>query len=631
MVCHVPTAVRPLGKALRLGVLLGSTTIPRWVRLALERSIHAGDAVLVVALVDGSRAQGAADVLQDGRRAAHACYRAVSVIDRAVFARGADAWDGVDAGPLLVGVPTLHVARAEGGLTANVRGARGDVARADGGLPADARRALEDADLDVIVRLGWGDLPGNVASLARHGVWSHAFGARDEAREGPRDGAPDGASDGVRDGAPDAAAPPCGWREVLEGRVLTSARLLASRADGPTVTLCETHVRTYRYSFGQNRAAVAWTAASFLPRELVRTRAMGGAAHPAQAAHDPNPASPAHHAPPAHAEPPEPPAPRRPRPARFEAPPHDAFLPVAPSVRASLSLLTRQAARAAGRMALDLVSRPQWSLHVFRGDAADAPIPELDAAQREIVPPRDRFWADPCLVEHDGRHYLFVEEEIAAVGRGRIAVLELSDDGAVTPPRTVVETDHHLSYPFVFRWQGETYMVPESEAAKRVDLFRATAFPHAWERVATLLDGVRASDATLLWRDDRWWMFAAVAENRGAPKDAELFLFHSERLTDGWQPHPRNPIVSDVRNARPAGALFEADGKLYRPSQDCSVRYGYGLNLNLVEELSPTTYRERLVASSHGDGVEGVIGRHTLSRLPGVAVTDALRRRRRGP
>jgi len=616
MVCHVPTAVRPPGRALRLGVLLDSTTIPRWVRLALERSIHAGDAVLGVALVDDGSAQGAAGVVQDGRRAAHAFYRAVSAIDRAVFARGADAWDGVDAGPLLVGVPTLQVARTDGGLTANVRGARGDVARAEGGLPADARRALEDADLDVIVRLGWGDLPADVASLTRHGVWSHAFGAPDEAQGGRRGVAQGMAPDVAQGAAQGAAAPPCGWREVLEGRVLTSARLLASRAEGQAVTLCETHVRTYQYSFGQNRAAVAWTAASFLPRELARLRALGGDAHPGHAG---NPARAANRARPA------------PHTERFEAPPHDAFLPVAPSVRASLTLLARQAGRAAGRMALDLVSRPQWSLHVFRGDAADALIPELNAAQREIVPPRDRFWADPCLVERDGRRYLFVEEEVAAVGRGRIAVLELSDDGAVTPPRTVLEADHHLSYPFVFRWQGETYMVPESEAAKRVDLFRATAFPYAWERVATLLDGVRASDATLLWRDGRWWMFVAIAENRGAPKDAETFLFHSEALIDGWQPHPSNPIVSDVRNARPAGALFEADGKLYRPAQDSSVRYGYGLNLNLVEELSTTAYRERLVASSRGDGVQGVIGRHTLSRVPGVAVTDALRRRRRGP
>src|SRR5690606_14883590 len=147
-------------------------------------------------------------------------------------------------------------------------------------------------------------------------------------------------------------------------------------------------------------------------------------------------------------------------------------------------------------------------------------------------------------------------------------------------------------------------------------LLVATEFPSKWRRVATLLENVRASDATLLWRDGRWWMFVAVAENRGAPKDAGLFLYFSDKLTAGWQPHPANPIVSDVRRARPAGALYEQDGVLYRPAQDCSVRYGYGMHLHAVEVLTPTDYRERVVASTYGDGNDGVLGRHTLSRVP---------------
>src|SRR5207253_8229013 len=49
--------------------------------------------------------------------------------------------------------------------------------------------------------------------------------------------------------------------------------------------------------------------------------------------------------------------------------------------------------------------------------------------------------------------------------------------------------------------------------------------------------------------------------------DDELHLFHAERLTGDWQPHPRNPVKSDARSARPAGSLFVRDGALYRPAQ----------------------------------------------------------------
>ena len=38
--------------------------------------------------------------------------------------------------------------------------------------------------------------------------------------------------------------------------------------------------------------------------------------------------------------------------------------------------------------------------------------------------------------------------------------------------------------------------------------------------------------------------------------------------------------ASDVRLARGAGSVFEKAGRLIRPSQDCSVSYGFALILN---------------------------------------------------
>ena len=53
-------------------------------------------------------------------------------------------------------------------------------------------------------------------------------------------------------------------------------------------------------------------------------------------------------------------------------------------------------------------------------------------------------------------------------------------------------------------------------------------------------------------------------------------------LTNKWTPHPENPIVTDIRTARPGGKIFIQDGKIYRPSQDCSIRYGRALNMNQI-------------------------------------------------
>ena len=70
---------------------------------------------------------------------------------------------------------------------------------------------------------------------------------------------------------------------------------------------------------------------------------------------------------------------------------------------------------------------------------------------------------------------------------------------------------YHLSYPFVFAHDGELLMIPETSAARRVELYRAFDVPGSWERQAVLLDSIDAADATVLSHDGRLWLFAAVA------------------------------------------------------------------------------------------------------------------------
>ena len=64
-------------------------------------------------------------------------------------------------------------------------------------------------------------------------------------------------------------------------------------------------------------------------------------------------------------------------------------------------------------------------------------------------------------------------------------------------------------------------------------------------------------------------MFANAAASGSRMFDDELHLFHAERLLGHWQPHPRNPVKSDARCARPAGQLVWRNGALLRPAQIC--------------------------------------------------------------
>jgi hypothetical protein len=121
--------------------------------------------------------------------------------------------------------------------------------------------------------------------------------------------------------------------------------------------------------------------------------------------------------------------------------------------------------------------------------------------------------------------------------------------------------------------------------------------------------------------DGRFYFFTNIAE-RWATVNDDLYLFHADELLGEWKPHPQNPVVTDVRRSRGAGKLFRRNGKLIRPAQDCSVRYGYACQLNEIEVLTQAEYRERPVRRIEPDWAPGLIGTHTINSNENLEVID---------
>jgi hypothetical protein len=239
----------------------------------------------------------------------------------------------------------------------------------------------------------------------------------------------------------------------------------------------------------------------------------------------------------------------------------------------------------------------------------------------EVPKPEGSEYADPFVVERGGRHYMFFEEVPAGALKGRISCLEIPDGAAWGAPAVALETASHLSYPFVFAEAGETYMIPESAATLTVPLYRARRFPHEWEHAANLVEGIPVVDTTPFCVDDAWYFFTGTKE-----PGLECLLFYADRLDGRWRYHPANPISSDARRARPAGSLFYRGGRLFRPAQDCSVRYGYAIVLNEIVKLSKTEYEEREAETILPVWRPGLLGTHTFNANERYEVIDGLRR-----
>jgi hypothetical protein len=170
-------------------------------------------------------------------------------------------------------------------------------------------------------------------------------------------------------------------------------------------------------------------------------------------------------------------------------------------------------------------------------------------------------------------------------------------------------------------------MIPETYAEGSVRLYRATNFPRAWEMHRELYP-FAAVDTSVLRHDDRWWFFTTLRDPRG--RGMMLVLFFADALDGPWTFHPLNPISVDVRNVRGAGSIYRQDGRLIRPSQDCSLTYGYRFTLQEIVKLSPTEYEERPIVTVGPEWDADLLATHTYNRGRTIEVTDgAMRRPRR--
>jgi hypothetical protein len=430
--------------------------------------------------------------------------------------------------------------------------------------------AVRKADLDVVIRLGFRILKGGILSAARYGVWSYHHGDNTRYRGGP----------------------PCFW-EVMEESPVTGTilqRLTEALDDGEV--LYRSWGATNIYSVARNRSEIYWKSSDFLARAMRQVQ-LG-------VLPDKKPAPPSSYG-------------------------HRLY--VAPRNTEMIPALSKLAVRRVGAKWKALTSKEQWYLAWRRrpGLPDDNRDPELSPFRfRKLMPPAGQYWADPFPIRVDGADYVLYEDFHYTLDRGLISALRLGPDGPVGEPVVVLNPGYHLSYPFMFTWRGEHFMIPESVDEARVELYRAVRPPYEWQLEQVLMKDVPLADCTLAEIDGRWWMFAN-SPVPGASYWDELHLFHAPSPMGPWTPHRLNPVVSDVRTARPAGALFQRGGAWYRPSQDSSGGYGSATNIQRIVRLDEHCYVEETVARLLPKWQPGLTGVHTVNALGGLTVIDVKR------
>jgi hypothetical protein len=236
-----------------------------------------------------------------------------------------------------------------------------------------------------------------------------------------------------------------------------------------------------------------------------------------------------------------------------------------------------------------------------------------------------RYYADPVLVEHEGRSFLFLEEYPYATARGVIAYTELLPSGEMAfAPRVIITREGHLSFPIIFRHQGEFYMMPENASEGHLPLYRARRFPDDWEEMEPLVNAP-LHDATIMEQDGCFWLLANLAVQDGSSCDV-LVAYSAPSPLGPYTPHPANPLMLDARFTRGGGAVLDEAGTMVRFTQDCCAGYGRFLRINRIGMTPAGAFQLEPLAAWHPP--RRLAGLHSYacdSRFEGIDVLGGRR------
>lgn len=241
--------------------------------------------------------------------------------------------------------------------------------------------------------------------------------------------------------------------------------------------------------------------------------------------------------------------------------------------------------------ARNYIIREEWNIAIRQ---IDGPMLYEDGGTKQafqLIRNSWRYWcADPFIISVGTAEYLFFEMFDRIKGKGVIGYRVIDENGKIGKLQVAYESEHHLSFPFVFEYDGAYYMMPESSGDKNLTLLKAVHFPDQWEKLRVWFEGEEVCDSVVFQSEGQRYLLSQPVEHPYTHAKLNLYKYSDGR----WVACDINPVVNDRSVARMAGAVINKSGTLIRPSQDCKT-YGDAVNFNKILSLGDGYYKEELL------------------------------------
>jgi len=268
--------------------------------------------------------------------------------------------------------------------------------------------------------------------------------------------------------------------------------------------------------------------------------------------------------------------------------------------------------------------RTTWSVSYLNHKSLNKPLYQADTIQN----PKKRFLADPFLFKHEGKNICFVEDFFYDEGRGKISAYELSNEGH-TEVGVILEEDFHLSFPYVFKFEENIYMCPETNEKNEIRLYKCNKFPDSWSFYKTIIKNVSAADTLIFPYKEKWCLLTNICSSEIGDHNSELHLFFSNNpISDNWTACKSNPIIFDSQKAR-NGGLFTYRNDIFRINQiHDKAHYGSAFGINRILNLDENGYLEENIHKIFPNFFNNLNGTHHFSYNDSFIVFDHWKNKR---
>jgi hypothetical protein len=240
----------------------------------------------------------------------------------------------------------------------------------------------------------------------------------------------------------------------------------------------------------------------------------------------------------------------------------------------------------------------------------------------KIENPPNRFYADPFLWSENDNNICFVEDYDYKTLKGKISAITLTKNG-YSELGTVIEEEFHMSYPYLFKAEGDLFMCPETYESRDIRLYKCKEFPLKWELHKVIMKNISASDTNIFFYKDKWWMLSNLDSSIFGDHCSELHLFYANDFdSNDWTAHPSNPIIFSPLRARNAGFLYK-ENCFYRVFQIQGFdNYGESMGIAKIVEISEENYIEEVIFDIKPSFFPNLQGTHTFTNYSNVNVID---------